>query len=55
MDLIEIACKRLREYPALLADARRNAGLTTLGTILMGTLRCSRAKAEHAVGEAVAE
>jgi len=28
--------------------------LTTLGTILMGTLRCSRAKAEHAVGEAVA-
>jgi hypothetical protein len=54
MDLIEIACKRLREHPALLADARRNAGLTTLGTILMGTLRCSRAKAEHAVGEAVA-
>ena len=51
MDMIEIACKRLREHPALLEDARRNAGWTTLGTILTATLQCSRAKAEHAVGE----
>jgi hypothetical protein len=55
MDLIEIAYKQLREHPALMANARRNAGMPTmLGTVLMGTLRCSRAKAEHAVGEAVA-
>jgi len=54
MDMIEIACKRLREHPALLEDARRNAGWTTLGTILTATLQCSRAKAEHAVGEALA-
>jgi len=55
MDLIEIAYKQLREHPALLQNARANAGLPTLlGTILMGTLRCSRGKAEHAVSEAVA-
>jgi len=55
MDLIEIACKQLREHPPLLENARRNAGMPTLlGTILMGTLRCSRGKAEHAVSEAVA-
>ena len=55
MDLTLIAYKQLREHPTLLADARRNAGMPTmLGTVLMGTLRCSRAKAEHAVGEAVA-
>ena len=54
MDMIDIAYKQLRENAVLLADARRNAGMaTTLGTVLMGTLRCSRAKAEHAVGEAV--
>ena len=54
MDLIEIAYKQLREHPTLLANARLNAGMATmLGTVLMGTLRCSRAKAEHAVGEAV--
>lgn len=52
MDLIEIAYKQLREHPVLLEDARRNAGMATmLGTVLMGALRCSRAKAEHAVGE----
>ena len=54
MDLIEIAYKQLREHPALLENARLGmGGPTYLGTILMGTLRCSRAKAEHAVGEAV--
>jgi hypothetical protein len=54
MDLIEIAYKQLREHPALLKNARLNAGRPTLlGTVLMGTLRCSRAKAEHAVGEAL--
>jgi len=55
MDLTLIAYKQLREHPALLANARRNAGVATmLGTVLMATLRCSRAKAEHAVSEAVA-
>ena len=53
MDMIEIACKQLREHPTLLENARMG-GPTYLGTILMGTLRCSRAKAEHAVGEALA-
>jgi len=55
MDLIEIAYKQLCEHPTLLADARLGmGGPTMLGTVLMGTLRCSRAKAEHAVSEAVA-
>lgn len=55
MDLIEIAYKQLRERPTLLANARLGmGGPTMLGTVLMGTLRCSRGKAEHAVGEAVA-
>jgi len=55
MDLIEIAYKQLREHPTLLKNARLSmGGPTMLGTVLMGTLRCSRAKAEHAVGEAVA-
>jgi len=53
MDMIEIACKQLREHPTLLENARMG-GPTYLGTILMGTLRCSRAKAEHAVSEALA-
>ena len=54
MDLIDIAYKQLREHPTLLENARLGmGGPTYLGTVLMGTLRCSRAKAEHAVGEAV--
>jgi len=39
MDLIEIACKQLREHPTLLENARMG-GPTYLGTVLMG--RCSR-------------
>jgi hypothetical protein len=55
MDLIEIAYKQLKANPTLLADARKNFAMPTLlGTILMGTIRCSRGKAEHAVSEAVA-
>ena len=55
MDMIEIACKQLREHPTLLKNARLSmGGPTYLGTILTATLQCSRAKAEHAVGEALA-
>ena len=55
MDLIEIAYKQLQEHPTLLQNARLSmGGPTMLGTVLMGTLRCSRGKAEHAVSEAVA-